>query len=240
MNRKFYIKMLPIYLIVILSLIGIAFGGNRTMSVVSENAPLKERQCIVIDAGHGGIDGGAVSCTGVLESQINLEIALKLNDLFHLLGIKTKMIRTTDCSIYTQGNTIASQKISDLKERVRITNSTENGILISLHQNNFIQAQYRGAQVFYAQTKGSAEFAKQLQSSFVEYLNTGSNRKIKKSNCVYLMDHITCTGVLVECGFLSNPEEEAMLRNTDYQQKICCVIASAYSNYSNLTLKSAA
>lgn len=223
----------PVYFIVIIGLLLSAIYGSRAATVISENAPVKNRKCIIIDAGHGGVDGGAVSCTGVLESQINLEIALKLNDLCHLLGLDTKMIRTTDCSIHTQGSSIAAKKVSDLKERVRITNETENAVIVSIHQNKYVQSQYSGAQVFYAPTEGSNILAKSIQDTYLRCLNSGSNRKIKEADGVYLMQHITCPGVLVECGFLSNPEEEARLRNKSYQQKICCVIASACSGYLN-------
>ena len=96
--------------------------GNRTVTAIAENQPLRKQHVIVIDAGHGGIDGGATSCSGVLESKLNLEIAHRLDSLMHLLGYNTRMIRTTDTSIHVQGNTIASQKISDLKERVKNVN----------------------------------------------------------------------------------------------------------------------
>jgi len=186
---------------------------------------------VIIDAGHGGVDGGSTSCTGVLESAINLEIALKLEDLLHLLGIDTLMIRTTDCSVYTKGETIAAKKVSDLKERARIVNGTENAVLISIHQNHFSDSRYYGAQVFYAPTAGSSILAKQLQSALITTLNPGSNRQSKKADGVYLMQQITRPGVLIECGFLSNHQEEAKLRDTAYQQKLCCVIAGTVSTY---------
>lgn len=141
------------------------------------------------------------------------------------------MIRTTDTSIYTKGETIAQKKISDLKERVRIVNKTENALLLSIHQNNFTDSRYSGAQVFYAGTEGSAQLAKLLQERLVSTLNPGSNRKCKKSDGVYLMEHIDCTGVLIECGFLSNAEEEAKLSCGTYQKKLCCVIAATVSQY---------
>ncbi len=205
--------------------------GNQVATVFSESLPIPIRRCIIIDAGHGGEDGGATSCTGILESSINLEIALRLQDIFHLLGYKTKMIRTTDTSIYTQGSTIAQKKISDLKERVNIVNKTENALLISIHQNNFPDGRYSGAQVFYGVAEESQSLAKMLQLALVETLNPGSSRKIKKANGVYLMDHIEKTGILVECGFLSNPEEEARLRDAGYQKNMCCVIAATVGQF---------
>lgn len=201
------------------------------MTVFSENAYVPNRKTIIIDAGHGGVDGGATSCTGILESQFNLEIAMKLKDLMNLLGINTVMIRETDCSIYTKGETIAQKKVSDLKERVRIANSTENGLLISIHQNLFADSKYSGAQVFYAPSEGSQTLAEFLQASFINNINPGSHRKIKKADGIYLMQHINCPGVLIECGFLSNPQEEYLLRSNEYQQKICAVIACTASVY---------
>lgn len=226
-----YAFFLPVYALVFsLFLLGSIFG-SRTVTVLSENAPLENRRCIVIDPGHGGEDGGAVSITGANESAINLEISLRLQDLFHLLGYDTKMIRTTDRSIYTQGNTIASKKASDLKERVRIINATENALLLSIHQNHFSESKYSGAQVFYAQTQNSKDLAEQLQAALVQTVNPGSSRSCKQSTGVYLMEHISCPGILVECGFLSNPEEEAKLRTSEYQKKLCCVIAASVSQF---------
>lgn len=213
-----------------LALMG-TYCGSIVVTVISEGLPMERKHCIVIDPGHGGEDGGATSCTGRLESNYNLEISRRLDDLLHLLGYQTVMTRTSDVSIYTAGDTIARKKISDLKERVRIVNSTHNPLLISIHQNQFNDARYSGAQVFYANTDGSKELGEKLQSDLVSCLNPGSRRKCKPISGVYLMDHIRCTGVLVECGFLSNPQEEAMLRSGDYQKKLCCVIAAGLSQY---------
>jgi len=232
MKKSFRLtSLLSVYVLVLSCLLAATVVTSKVITVLSQNAPITGRTKIIIDAGHGGVDGGATSCTGVLESGINLEIALKLNDLMHLLGYDTVMIRTTDTSIHTQGETIAAKKISDLKERVRIANQTENAILISIHQNQFTDSRYSGAQVFYGKTDGSQQFAKQMQNSFIQTLNPGSKRQVKRASGIYLMEHIQCTGVLIECGFLSNPEEEAKLRAGEYQNKICCVLASSCSQY---------
>ncbi len=226
-----YTSLFPIYAVILVALLSITIGGSKVISVISENTSIAIRRTIVIDAGHGGVDGGATSCTGVLESQINLEIAQKLNDLFNLLGINTVMIRNTDCSVYTEGKTISQKKISDLKERVRIVNSYENCVLISIHQNLFAEEKYSGAQVFYARTTGSQKLAKSIQSSFIKTINPNSHRQEKQADSIYLMQHIQCPGVLVECGFISNPQEERLLRDKSYQQKICSVIACSVSNF---------
>lgn len=224
-------KLIPIYIALLICFVFLAIAGSNTVTTMIENAPIENRKCIIIDAGHGGVDGGATSCTGVLESNINLTIALQLNDLFHLLGYRTYMIRTTDISVYTEGTSIAAKKVSDLKERVRIVNSTENAILISIHQNTFSDSKYSGAQVFYAPTKDSKDLATEIQSAFKSSINPTSNRQAKKADGIYLMQHIDCTGVLVECGFLSNPTEEYQLNNPAYQQQLCCVLATSISNF---------
>lgn len=208
-----------------------AYWGSRVVTVISEELPFERKHCIVIDPGHGGEDGGATSCTGRMESEYNLAISRRLDDLLHLLGYRTRMTRTSDVSIYTTGSTLAQKKVSDLKERVRIVNETGNALLVSIHQNQFSDSRYSGAQVFYAKTTGSKELGQKLQTELVSALNPGSNRKSKPVSGVYLLENIPCAGVLVECGFLSNPQEEAMLRNTAYQKKLCCVLAATLHQY---------
>ena len=219
------------YFLIICIFIAATYLASETTSVVAGLIPAVREHTIVIDAGHGGVDGGATSCTGVLESGINLEIALRLNDLCHLLGYDTVMIRSTDVSVYTEGETIAAKKVSDLKERVRIVNETENAVLLSIHQNTFSDGRYSGAQIFYAAAGESRELAEAMQTMFAQTVNSGNNRLCKKSEGIYLMDHIGCTGILVECGFLSNPAEEAKLRSADYQKQLCCVMATTAANF---------
>ena len=228
MKRKIYAGL---YVMTIVATIAVAQWGSRAVTVIAENLPVSREHCIILDPGHGGEDGGATSCSGILESTYNLEISLRLNDLFHLLGYETKMIRTSDTSVYTKGESIAEKKISDLKERVRIANGTEGALVLSIHQNNFSDERYSGAQVFYPQTSGSQDLAKLLQSALVKTLNPGSRRQIKQAQGVYLMEHIECTGVLIECGFLSNREEEAKLRSPEYQKQLCCVIVATVGEY---------
>lgn len=231
MSKGKWLGLVPYYLLVAILCIGGAVYGSNAVTASVQDTPVTRSHTIVIDAGHGGIDGGATSCTGVLESNINLEIALKLDDFLRFLGFDTVMIRKTDTSVYTDGKTIASQKVSDLKERVRIVNNTENAVLVSIHQNTFSDGKYDGAQVFYANTDGSRSLAEKLQTLFCKTVNPGSHRKCKSADSVYLLQNINCAGVLVECGFLSNPTEEAKLRDSNYQNQLCCVIGSALSEF---------
>ena len=224
-------SILLFYCLVVSIFLAAAYWGSKATDVIARRIPTTRSHTIIIDAGHGGEDGGATSCTGKLESVYNLEIARKLNDLMHLLGLHTKMVRTSDTSVYTQGNSIAEKKVSDLNYRVKLVNETENAILVSIHQNTFPDGQYRGAQVFYAPKGEGKDLAEQLQTALVQTLNPGSNRRSKRADGIYLMEHIQKTGVLVECGFLSNAEEEANLRSEDYQKKLVCVIAATVFNY---------
>lgn len=227
------IKMLPIYCIATVLLLLIAIKGSQAVTTYVANQQIIRKNCIIIDPGHGGIDGGATSYSGVLESQLNLEIAKRLNDLFHLLGIDTIMTRESDESIHIQGTTIAQKKVSDLKERVRIVNQKENALLISIHQNHYSDNRYYGPQVFYKMGQGSQSLAMQAQTALNNALCKESNRKAKQSKDIYLLDKINTNGILVECGFLSNPAEDLKLQNADYQKKLCIVIASVTSNYLN-------
>lgn len=229
--RKRKLPLGAVYALTVAALMTAVLWGSRAVTVISQELPFRRSRCIVIDAGHGGEDGGAISCTGRLESGINLEISLRLRDLLHLLGRETKMIRTTDISVYTEGTTIARKKISDLKNRVQMVKETENALLVSIHQNQFQDSRYSGAQVFWAGTPGSENLAKDLQSAFAATVNPGSTREAKLSSGVYLMDRVPCTAVLVECGFLSNPTEEAKLSTPEYQKKLACVLAATLCDF---------
>ena len=225
------VETVGVYLFTILGLLICTGIYSRTATTFAEQEKAEDSFCVVIDPGHGGEDGGAVSCSGIPESTYNLDISRRINDLLNLLGYKTKMIRYDDVSIYTKGETLAQKKASDLKERVKIVNETSGAVLLSIHQNYFSDSQYSGAQVFYAKTKGSEQLAKKLQTEFVSKLNKGSRRQAKGISGIYLMERINCPGILVECGFLSNPQEEALLRDSAYQKKLSSVIAVTISQY---------
>ena len=231
MKHKELISVVITYVLIVSSLIVTASLVSEVTTVVAQLTPIERNHTIVIDAGHGGPDGGAISCTGVMESKFNLDISMRLNDLLQLLGYKTVMIRTEDESIYISGETIAAKKISDLRQRVKLANEIQGGVLVSIHQNTFSDSRYSGPQVFYGTQGDGEQLAKILQKSLTEVLSPGSNRMAKKADGIYLMQHINCTGVLIECGFLSNPEEEAKLRNDQYQQKLCCVIGISLVNF---------
>jgi len=231
MQLKRYAGVVLTYILITGSFIGLASWTSLATTTVARMIPMERNHTIVIDAGHGGVDGGATSCTGILESKFNLDIALKLNDLMHLLGYQTRMIRTEDISVYTAGETIAAKKVSDLRQRAKMVNETENALLLSIHQNTFPDSRYSGPQVFYGPEGEGEALGKLLQKALNSALNPAGNRMSKKAEGVYLMQQIECTGVLIECGFLSNPAEEAKLRSDAYQKKLCCVIAATVGNF---------
>lgn len=217
-------KLLPLNCVILAAVLWIAYGISEAATKVNQLLPVHTGMTVIIDPGHGMPDGGTTSCTGKLEADLNLEIAFRLNDLYHLFGISTIMTRQDRDSIYTKGDTIGQKKVSDTRNRVSLVNGTDNAILLSIHQNHFYDSQYYGAQVFYANNDASITLAKKLQKDLVTVLNPNSNRKAKKSAGVYLMEHIHCPAALVECGFLSNPQEEALLRSAKYQKQLCAVI----------------
>ncbi len=215
-----------ICLILCLGIILTAFGLSHVGSTVAvwQKEPISV-PIFVIDPGHGGEDGGTTDASGRKESEINLEIALRLRDLMALLGANTSMIRQEDISIYTEGSTIAARKVSDIHNRVRITEETPNSRLISIHQNYYPEEKYRGAQVFYSPTVGSQEWAAALQNTINTQVDLRNHRECKAAGEIYLLQHIHCPAILVECGFLSNREEATLLQEASYQKKLAAVIA---------------
>lgn len=187
---------------------------------------------IYLDPGHGGEDGGAVSVTGVQESGINLEISLRLRDLLHFCGMSVQMTRDGDYAIYSDGcETIAQKKASDLRNRVALLQQNPGAILLSIHQNQFPEEKYHGAQVFYNQGTDSEQLAKFMHDALKQGLDPENNREIKQAQDIFLMEQIENTAVLIECGFLSNREEEAKLRDEQYQKKIVCAISAGLMQF---------
>ncbi|MDD6266125.1 MAG: N-acetylmuramoyl-L-alanine amidase [Clostridia bacterium] len=181
----------------------------------------------LIDPGHGGMDGGAVGYSGILEKEINLAVSLKLGALLDAVGCSVRYTRTEDKMVEgTEGKTA---KVRDIRQRVATANES-GGFLISIHMNSYPASKYRGLQVFYADNKTDSDImANNIQNYVISHLQNDNTRMAKPSpKSVYLTSHITCPGVIVECGFISNPEEEALLSTGEYQNvlaaAICCGI----------------
>ena len=190
---------------------------------------------LILDAGHGGEDGGAVSISGVPESGINLAVVKKLDQLLGFYGIAPKLLRETDISLHdASAQTLRQKKVSDLKNRVAAIEAVENGVVISIHQNTFSNAAYHGAQVFYREGEESKSLAQLVQTAIRDGVDPNNKRSpVKIPDSVYLMKHITRPAILVECGFLSNPAEEEKLRSGGYQTQLALCILSAWLQNGN-------
>lgn len=189
---------------------------------------------IIIDAGHGGEDGGAVGTDGTNEKEINLEIALKLNDILTVMGFETRMVRTTDISIHNQGaDTIRERKATDIRNRTAIMDEYENCLYVSIHQNKYEDSRIWGAQTFYSPNdEASKTLAQFIQTSIASGLQPDNKRMIKESGTsIYVLYNATKPAVMVECGFISNPNELSQLKTEEYQSKMAFSIMSGIINY---------
>lgn len=181
----------------------------------------------VLDAGHGGEDGGAVSVTGVAESGINLDIVRRMDAVLGLWGQPACLLREEDISLHDpEAGTLREKKVSDLHNRAAAVEALEGATLVSIHQNSYPQSRYHGTQVFFAPTEGSQQLAEAIQQGVQGTLQLENRRAAKQiAGNVYLMNHVDNRAVLVECGFLSNPEEERALRDPEYQTRMAAVLA---------------
>ncbi|MDR2932747.1 MAG: N-acetylmuramoyl-L-alanine amidase [Oscillospiraceae bacterium] len=213
----------------VVALVGILLAGSLLISLnsivrdIPVVADIESLPVIIIDPGHGGIDGGAVGVGDIVEKDINLDISLALRDMFMVSGFDVIMTRDTDISIHDEGvQGTKKQKTSDLRNRLAIANAQPSAIFISIHQNKFGSASSHGAQMFYGvKNEQSESLAKLIQERFRSDLQDDNTRQIKKAGKdLYLMYNVDCPAVLVECGFLSNPGDAAMLSDGDYRAKI--------------------
>lgn len=193
---------------------------------------------IIIDAGHGGVDGGTSAADGTLEKDINLQIAHKLNNILQSFGVQTVMIRTEDISIHDEtANTIRQKKVSDIKNRLSIINNTDNAIYMSIHQNHYSDSKYSGTQIFYSKNNPSSiTLAQKTRLPVITYLQKSNTREIKQSGKeIYLLNNAQVPAVMVECGFMSNINENKLLKDEYYQQKLAFLLAIGLMDYINST-----
>lgn len=203
------------------------------VSVSSESA--KTMPTIVIDAGHGGEDGGAVSDSGVLEKDINLSIANDTSALFYMLGFDVTQTRTTDIALDNGEDTIRKRKVSDMKKRLEIFNSSEENTVISIHQNKFSESKYHGTQIFYSPNNPqSKQLADSIKYSVKGLLQPDNERECKKADSeIYLLKNTNNPAVIVECGFISNGEECKNLLDSQYQKQMAYSITAGFLSYYN-------
>lgn len=205
----------------------------RSVSILTDNTQVIY-PTIIIDAGHGGEDGGTSSSGGILEKDINLSIAKKVNDLLILLGYQTVMIREDDRLIYDDScETQRQKKVSDIHNRMEIMKKYPEGIFLSIHQNHFSQSKYSGAQVFYSKNDPNSKIiAQSIQDQIRTKLQPENSRKIKTSGKeIYLLYNAVIPAVMVECGFLSNGGEALLLNDEEYQKKMSLAIVEGLIMY---------
>lgn len=207
-----------------------AFGGSHEPI---QTAASKPSSVIIIDAGHGGEDSGAVA-NGVLEKDVNLDIALKLRDFLVSSGYTVVMTRDSDISIYdNSAATISEKKVSDLHNRLSIINGSADNILISIHQNKFEQSKYYGAQMFYSKNNPESQLlAESIRQSVTGLLQPENKRELKSADkTIYILNKATVPAVIVECGFLSNPDEAQKLSDENYRKKMAFAVYCGFLNY---------
>ncbi len=216
------------YMLSLTLLTAFALHGLRAQAAVAGEAAIP--RIIVLDAGHGGADGGASGPDGTRECDLNLSITLKTDAVLGLLGEETMLLRSTDTDLSSSNaKSISQKKVSDIRRRVELTNSQPGAILVSIHCNTYSQEKYHGAQVFY--TGGAKEFGETMQLALKNGVDPANARMAKAvSPDVYLMNHIKVPGILVECGFLTNNQELTNLKDPDYQTRLAVTIAVTAAN----------
>ncbi len=230
-KRKIFIVYIAILIIYIFFVIK-AFMSIDSYSTVNTNAD--SIQTIIIDAGHGGDDGGAVA-NGIVEKDINLSISKKLYNIFKASGFNVKMTRNSDEMINDYGDSLRERKISDMKKRLGIFNSSENNVVISIHQNKFTQEQYFGTQIFYStNNQKSLSLANSIKSNVQALLQPDNEREVKPATRdIYLLYNSKVPSIIVECGFISNFNEANKLKQEYYQNEIAFTIYSGFLEYYN-------
>lgn len=218
------------------SLIMISVFTNKENAVAVQSSPKINKQKIILDAGHGGFDGGAEASDGTKEKDINLSIALKTKYLLEQGGFEVIMTRLSDTGIETDSNqSITKRKVSDMKKRLEIISSNPKAVFVSIHLNKFTTSTAVGAQVFYSPNSESSEIlAESLQSRLISQIQPDNTRRIKRADkSIYLMKNAQIPAVIVECGFLSNPSELALLKSEEYQNKTAFSIYCGILDYYN-------
>lgn len=215
----------------------LAVSARLTNNVVPASASADGRPVIVLDAGHGGLDSGAVGKSGLLEKDVNLSVMKHLQQMLELSGFEVVTTRDEDISIYDAGvEGIRNQKLSDMDNRLEIVQSYPDSIFLCIHQNNYTDPAYFGGQMFYNNNNPNNRTLAQIMQNRFAALQEGNDREIKLSGDeLYLLRFNKNPSLMIECGFLSNPEEEARLATTEYQQQVAFTIYCGLLEYLDAT-----
>lgn len=231
-NSRLIIIFSILFLIILSAMLYFTFMANSSADGVMTKPVLK--QTVIIDAGHGGDDGGAIGIDGTVEKDINLDIALKLEKLLKFYGFDVIMTRTEDIMTCDDGlDSLRKRKVSDIHNRFDVLEKNPDAVFISIHQNKFEDNSQHGTQVFYSENNDESKLlAESIQNSIVSVLQPDNSRVVKKSGSgIYLLYHAKLPAVLVECGFISNPAEVKKLNDENYRMKIAILIADGLIKY---------
>lgn len=208
--------------------------STRRVTVSSSAYPSKPMPNVVMDAGHGGVDGGA-AVGDVLEKDINLAVSLDTRDLLKLMGYEVEMTRTTDTFLTNEGDSIKAKKLNDMKARLKQYNTRDNNVVISVHQNKFSDPSSKGTQVFYSPNhQHSKLLADCIKVSVKSMLQPDNERESKAAgNNIYLLKNAKVPAIIVECGFISNAEECKKLLSPTYQKQMALAVTTGFLDYQN-------
>ena len=231
-GKKSIIAIITAFLIILSAMLYLTFMANFSAAEAS-SMPITQKT-VIVDAGHGGDDGGAIGIDGTVEKDINLDIALKLEKILKFYGFNVIMTRTQDVMTCDDGlDSLRKRKISDIHNRFELMRKNPDAIFISVHQNKFEDSSQHGTQVFYSgNDERSKELAEAIQTSVTLTLQRKNDRVVKKSGSgIYLLYHEKIPAVLVECGFISNSDEVKKLKDESYRMKLAILIADGLLKY---------
>ncbi len=231
-GKKSIIAIITAFLIILSAMLYLTFMAN--FSAAEASSMSITQKTVIVDAGHGGDDGGAIGIDGTVEKDINLDIALKLEKILKFYGFNVIMTRTQDVMTCDDGlDSLRKRKISDIHNRFELMRKNPDAIFISVHQNKFEDSSQHGTQVFYSgNDERSKELAEAIQTSVTLTLQRKNDRVVKKSGSgIYLLYHAKIPAVLVECGFISNSDEVKKLKDESYRMKLAILIADGLLKY---------
>lgn len=224
---KFNIIKIVMAVLLLLGIIIVCFPGLSGAAITGNT---EMAHVIVIDPGHGGIDPGKIGAGNSLEKEINLSIAMYTKKELEEEGYGVILTRDDDSGLYA--DTDRNKKAADMKKRCEIIEESGADILVSIHQNSFTDKEVSGAQVFYYRHSEEGRIlADSIQQSFITMVDDSNTRKSKANDDYYMLLHTKCPAVIVECGFLSNPDEEKLLLSQEYQKNIAKAITAGIKDY---------
>lgn len=230
--KKIYFITIGLFLIYIF-LVFVAFFNLERYTDANSNV-INSDVTVVIDAGHGGEDGGAVA-NDIIEKDLNLSISNKLAYVLKTAGYNVVLTRCEDEMVDAEGESLRERKVSDMHNRLNLFNENENNVVISIHQNKFTQEQYHGTQVFYsANNEKSLSLATAIREDVKTLLQPENTRECKSAGSdIFLLNNTNVPAVIVECGFISNYEEAQKLKTEEYQDKMVFAIFAGFMDYIN-------